>query len=132
MDKIKEIQAIISTQNQAKEHYDYAKQKANEKLENAQKWQDIAKSLEMGYATCQLLLNKEYVMNLHNLVQKQEEISTQEQSQPFASEEKEAENIQEPSVVEQEIQDEELSEENVDDCATTKESELSKEVEVNA
>ena len=44
----------------------------------------------------------------------------------------EIENIQEPSVVEQEIQDEELTEEEVAGLVTTKESELSKKTEVEA
>jgi len=132
MSNIIEVQKIINTRNEATKWKEYAQKKV-------QDWSNIANAFQCEEVLCNLLLDKDYVMNLHNLVEKQEEISTQADAQhsendekEIENDEKEIENIQEPSVVEQEIQEEELSEENVNECATTKESELSKETEVKA
>ncbi|NBO22264.1 hypothetical protein EBU94_02830 [bacterium] len=125
MDSIAQIEAILHSKNKAIQHKEYAQKKA-------QHWHDIAQSFADQETLCGMLLNKNYVMNLHRIVENQEEISTQADAQPSENEEKQVENIQEPSVVGQEIQEEELSEENVNECATTKESVISKEVDVEA
>jgi len=121
MPNIIQVQKIINTRNEATKYKEYAQKKV-------QDWSDIVKALHYGEVVCDLLLDKNYVMNLHGIVEKQEEISTQAEAQPSENEEKQVENIQEPSVVEQEMQDAELSVEEVAGLVITKESELQKKL----
>jgi hypothetical protein len=122
MDSIAQIEAILHSKNKAIQHKEYAQKKA-------QHWHDIAQSFADQETLCGMLLNKNYVMNLHNLVEKQEQTYTNDMSST-----QNAVHIltpdEMPAQTHAHIQEEELSEENVDDCATTNESVVSKEVDV--
>ena len=69
MDSIAQIEAILHSKNKAIQHKEYAQKKA-------QHWHDIAQSFADQETLCGMLLNKNYVMNLHNLVEKQEQTYT--------------------------------------------------------
>ncbi len=122
MSNIIEAQKIINTRNEVAKYKEYAQNKV-------QDWSNIANALHYGEMLCNLLLDKDYVMNLHNLVEKQEQTYTNDMSST-----QNAVHIltpdEMPAQTHAHIQEEELSEENVDDCATTNESVVSKEVDV--
>ena len=124
MSNIIEVQKIMNTRNEATKWKEYAQKKV-------QDWSNIANALHYGEVLCNLLLDKDYAMNLHNLVEKQEHTYTNDMS----STQNEVHILtpdEMPAQTHPHIQEEELSEENVDDCATTKESVISKEVDVEA
>lgn len=79
MDRSAEFQTIIQIMSNQDIQIKHAKEKADNAIEEANKWSDIHTTLIHAKVVTQLLLNKEYCKQLHDLTEKTQENAVEEQ-----------------------------------------------------
>ena len=79
MDRSAEFQTIMEIMSNQDIQIKYAKEKADNAIEEANKWTNTYNTLVNSKKATQLLLNKEYSKRLHDLTEKTQENAVEEQ-----------------------------------------------------
>ena len=79
MDRSAEVQAIMQIMSNQDIQIKYAKEKADNAIEEANKWTNTYNTLVNSKKATQLLLNKEYSKRLHDLTENTQENAVEEQ-----------------------------------------------------
>jgi len=78
MDRSAEVQTIMEIMSNQDIQIKYAKEKADNAIEEANKWTNTYNTLIHSKGATQLLLNKEYCKQLHDLTEKTQENAVEE------------------------------------------------------